>query len=221
MQCASSAVRVFLLCLMIVCDSNLINASPLQSARREPVAEVKFRILPLGDSITHGMSSSDGNGYRLALYNLLTPGNKVEYIGRERSGSMGDNRHEGHPGADIRPISEKGKADYAEQPNVVLLMAGTNNIVFNIEPDNAPKMLGHLIDDIVHNCPDVAVLVASLTPLRDTHNEQRRIKFNRALPAVITERAGAGKHIARVDMGRITINNINTIDGVHPTDEGY
>lgn len=167
------------------------------------------------------MSSSDENGYRLALYNLLAPGNHVEYIGQQRSGSMAKNRHEGHPGADIAPIREFGKEDYADRPNVVLLMAGTNNIFFNVEPENAPTLLGNVIDDVIHACPDVVVLVASLTPLRDPSKDEQRVRFNDALPAVIAAQADAGKQVERVDMGRITMDHINTVDGVHPTDEGY
>lgn len=151
----------------------------------------------------------------------MTPENKVEYIGKEHSGSMDNNRHEGHPGVDIGPIGEMGKADYAERPNIVLLMAGTNNINFNVDPDNAPDMLGRVIDDVVHACPDAVVLVATLIPLLDARNEELRIRFNDALPAVIATRADENKHVARVDMGRITSHHINTIDRVHPTDEGY
>lgn len=40
---------------------------------------INLRILPLGDSITWGYGSTDGNGYRLDLLNLLA-GNDVQYI---------------------------------------------------------------------------------------------------------------------------------------------
>ena len=95
--------------------------------RRDTIAGgVKLRILPLGDSITDGMSSSDGNGYRLRLRDLLTPENAVEYIGQQHSGFMDDNNNEGYPGIDISLIAEKAKPSYAEKPNIVLLMATSN-----------------------------------------------------------------------------------------------
>jgi hypothetical protein len=56
---------------------------------------VNLRILPLGDSITYGAGSSDGNGYRLALQNMLS-GNNVQYVGSQHSGSMANNSNEGH-----------------------------------------------------------------------------------------------------------------------------
>jgi lysophospholipase L1-like esterase len=85
---------------------------------------VTLRMLPLGDSITWGFQSSDGNGYRLDLKNLLS-GNQVIYVGSQQSGSMANNENEGHPGALIDQIATYAQASLPDRPNVVLLMAGT------------------------------------------------------------------------------------------------
>ncbi|KLJ06977.1 hypothetical protein EMPG_17534 [Blastomyces silverae] len=181
-----------------------------------------LRILPLGDSITYGQGSSDGNGYRLPLYNLLlSGGNKVEYIGRERNGSMSNNHHEGHKGFPIGPVGNTGKPNYAQRPNIILLLAGTNDVVFKINLQDAPKVLGRVVDDIVTACPDAVVLVATLPPMLDANREARKVAFNAALPAVIAQRTGAGKHVLLVDLARVTARHINTTDGIHPVDEGY
>jgi lysophospholipase L1-like esterase len=178
--------------------------------------------LPLGDSITYGEGSSDGNGYRRLLYDLLTPGYEVQYIGREHDGSMPNNNHEGHGGFGIGPVGETGKPDYAEQPDVVLLMAGTNDVVFDIDLKNAPKTLMRVVDDIVKACPKAAVLVANLIPLLGAERETRRIQFNNALPGAVAARTGAADdRVSLVDMGTVNASFINTTDGVHPTDEGY
>ncbi|OJD11125.1 hypothetical protein ACJ73_09608 [Blastomyces percursus] len=87
-----------------------------------------LRILPLGDSITYGQGNSNGNGYRLPLHNLLSSGNKVEYIGHEKHGSMSNNRHEGHKGFPIGPVGDTGKPSYTQRLNIVLLLAGTNDV---------------------------------------------------------------------------------------------
>lgn len=43
------------------------------SIRQKSVAPgIDLRVLPLGDSITFGFQSTDGNGYREALHNDLT-----------------------------------------------------------------------------------------------------------------------------------------------------
>lgn len=44
--------------------------------RQEAENDIPLRILPLGDSITAGHMSSDGNGYRLDLYNDLVKSGK-------------------------------------------------------------------------------------------------------------------------------------------------
>ena len=50
------------------------------SAADNPV----LRIMPLGDSITHGSQSVRGNGYRAPLYVALTNlGYNVDYVGTQ------------------------------------------------------------------------------------------------------------------------------------------
>lgn len=45
--------------------------------------------LALGDSITYGWESTDGNGYRLGLKNLVAAaGNTLTYIGSIQAGTM-------------------------------------------------------------------------------------------------------------------------------------
>jgi hypothetical protein len=51
-----------------------------------------LRILPLGASITQGLSSSDGNGYRKPLRDYLRyQGWKVNMVGTKQDGNMADN----------------------------------------------------------------------------------------------------------------------------------
>ncbi|KAL9010547.1 MAG: hypothetical protein Q9173_004523 [Seirophora scorigena] len=183
---------------------------------------VELRILPLGDSITWGQYSSDGNGYRLALYDSLTPSNHVTFIGREKSGTMANNENEGHPGFPIRPVGQMGKPDYALRPNVILLMAGTNDVVLDIDLDAAPAAMGNVMDDIVSACPDAALLVAEITPFLDAEREKKRETFNNALKEVVAARAGDGKQAALASMDRFTAQgHLNLTDGIHPNDEGY
>jgi hypothetical protein len=104
----------------------VLPTTPQHVARRPAsiVDGVPLRILPFGDSITWGQGSSDGTGWRLPLWNKLTPGNKVEYIGRVKTGKMEHNNHEGHQGYDIELIQfgdakhKKGMPDLTQRPNV-------------------------------------------------------------------------------------------------------
>lgn len=181
-----------------------------------------LRILPLGDSITFGEGSTDGNGYRLALSKLLTKhGNRLNYIGSVQSGTMANNDHEGHGGFQIVAVGLTGKPDYPLRPNVVLLMAGTNDIVFNNDIEKAPNRLGVVAREILAACPDAAVLVATLTPLLNPGWTDKIFDFNAAVPGIIADLEHKGNKVALVDMGRVTATHIDPIAGIHPTDEGY
>jgi hypothetical protein len=53
---------------------------------------IPLRILPLGASITYGVHSSDGNGYRRRLKDQLrSEGWEVNMVGSQNSGNMRDN----------------------------------------------------------------------------------------------------------------------------------
>lgn len=187
----------------------------------------ELRILPLGDSITYGQGSSDGNGYRLALYDLLHPENDVDYIGRLRSGTMVDNDHEGHQGFLIGPITKLVTSKYHKPPNLVLLMAGTNDVIQKHNLSTSSAALEKLMNKVLNAYPDAVVLVAEITPFLNPEREARRLEYNSAIPGVIQKFADDGRHVAVVDMGRVTPNDISAIDrnkaidGIHPNDEGY
>jgi hypothetical protein len=86
--------------------------------------DLTLRILPLGDSITYGYLSSDGNGYREYLDAML-PNSTVEFIGSVQSGNMTDNYNEGHPGAEIAQIASFATNTLSERPNVSLYASVT------------------------------------------------------------------------------------------------
>ena len=49
----------------------------------------------MGGSIVYGLMSSDGNGFRLGLENLLEKnGTQATMVGTQSSGNMSDNHHE-------------------------------------------------------------------------------------------------------------------------------
>ena len=181
----------------------------------------ELRILPLGDSITYGEGSSDGNGYQLALYNLLHRANDLNYIGRVKSGTMVDNDNEGYRGFPIVSIADAVTSQYPEQPDIVLLMAGTNDVIQRHNLSTSSAALDKLTGKVITAYPDAVVLVAEITPLLDPKREARRLEFNSAIPGVIKKYADDGRHVGVVDMGRVTPDHINATDGIHPNDEGY
>ncbi|KAF7337152.1 Lipolytic enzyme [Mycena venus] len=177
-----------------------------------------IRLLPLGDSITFGLESSDGNGYRSTLHNLLQVGNTVDFIGSLKSGTMADNDNEGHSGATIAQIQQfsTNPAALPARPNVVLLMAGTND-VFGGSISTAPSRLSTLIDSIFTACPDAALVVATLTPL--SAGQSSVDTYNQAVTQLVATRKAAGQHILLASMASVLASDL--ADGVHPNDAGY
>jgi lysophospholipase L1-like esterase len=193
-----------------------------------------LRILPLGDSITWGYGSSTGSGYRAPLLTLLTSPNSsftpsttnITYIGTVTSGTLPppNNANEGHSGALISQIGDYAKVPLSWngslQGNIVLLMAGTNDM-FNarISPDGAPERLGALIDEIVTAWPKAAVLVATLTPSATNTTQDNIEIFNGQVAGIVSKRAKAGNRTLVVSMSKVTVGM--EYDGLHPNDLGY
>ncbi|KAJ7481826.1 lipolytic enzyme, partial [Mycena latifolia] len=179
---------------------------------------LNIRLLPLGDSITFGLQSSDGNGYRSTLHNLLQPGNTVDFIGSLKSGTMADNDNEGHSGFTIAQIASiaTNAAALPARPNVVLLMAGTNN-VFGGSISTAPSRLSSLIDLIFQTCPDTALVVATLTPL--SSGQASVDTYNQAITQLVNNRTASGQHILLASMSSVLASDL--FDRVHPNDVGY
>jgi len=174
-----------------------------------------LRILPIGDSITYGTGSSTGNGYRLDLLMSL-PSNHVEYIGTQIGGTMKNPQNEGYPGAIIDEIANASKPALAGHPNLVLLLAGVNDINRETDIPGAPRRLAALVEQIFAACPETVVLVAELTPFPD--RQQEIDDFNAGMALYIDEMIAWDKHVVRVKMD---LTKDQSTDGLHPNDAGY
>src|ERR1041384_5155685 len=93
-------------------------AAPASAASDTPL-----RVMPLGDSITWGVGSSTGNGYRAPLWNrLAADGHPLDFVGTGRSGPMSDPDNEGHSGYKIHQVAALTDASLTRyRPNVVTL----------------------------------------------------------------------------------------------------
>jgi lysophospholipase L1-like esterase len=181
------------------------------------------KILPLGDSITYGIGYN--GGYRVELFRKAhADGKKITFTGSLSNGPnmvdgvMFPKNNEGHSGWKIDQLLPLIPMPALQQPpHIILLMIGTNDIAQNDNLANAPKRLGGLLDKLVMNAPDALIVVAKLTPLRSS---MAVTTYNDAIPAVVQERASAGKHIILVD--QFTGFPTSELgDGVHPNQQGY
>jgi lysophospholipase L1-like esterase len=200
-------------------------------------------IMPLGDSITDGVGSSAGGGYRVQLFHDAVQGHQsITFVGSATDpngpatvdGKTFPRNHEGHPGytidnssttSGISPLVDASSA--TNHPNIILLMIGTNDINRNIDPANAPTRLGTLLDKIIADTPNSLVVVAKITPWQDDGTNTSAVApYNSAIATVVQTRITSGKHVTLVDMYTPFRANSNyktalMNDYLHPNDAGY
>ncbi|MFC8225190.1 ricin-type beta-trefoil lectin domain protein [Streptomyces sp. NPDC057287] len=194
--------------------------SPASSGQAEAAASA-LRVMPLGDSITDGIGSSTGNGYRGPLWDeLAARGYALDFVGTSRAGSMADPDNEGHSGWRIDQIDSIANASLSRyRPNVVTLMIGTNDLGQNYQVPTAPDRLNSLIDRVVAAAPDATVLVAPLIVSTNSTIEANRAWFNQQITGIVQAKQAAGKHVRQVGTGTLTAGDL--ADGLHPNDAGY
>ncbi|MPZ73149.1 MAG: DUF4082 domain-containing protein [Nitriliruptorales bacterium] len=221
----AARVITFALAAILTAGSSIV-AQPALAAevtRTRPV-----RILPLGDSLTFGVGAS--GGYRLELKDLMVPDRySFDFVGPAAHGpfEIEDRQHSGWRGWRIDEIDAVvGDWLTTYRPDVVMLMIGTNDILQDYQLATAPARLAALIDKIVAAAPSTNVLVASIPPIgavegwtNELDDEQARA-YNAEIPAIVSQRAAAGKHLSFVDVYP-AVQKSDLIDTVHLDAFGY
>jgi len=200
--------------------------------------------MPLGDSITDGVGSSMGGGYRIQLFHDAVQGHQaLTFVGSATDpngpamvdGQTFPRNHEGHPGytidnsattSGISPLVDQSIA--TNHPQIILLMIGTNDLNKNVDALNAPMRLGNLLDQIIRDAPNALIVVAKITPTQEVGGGSNPAveTYNNAIGGVVQSRAGMGKHLILVDMYAAFTANKNyrtdlMNDFLHPNDAGY
>jgi lysophospholipase L1-like esterase len=180
-----------------------------------------IRLMPLGDSITKGVGSSDTSGYRKPLYNRIMGfgGYDVDFVGSLRDGpTTFDNQHEGHGGLMASQIALQ-TCDWmsANSADIVLLHAGTNDVVKD------PNDIGTILDKI-YSCndkKDATWVVLALIINRYSGYDQATSDFNKALLSYANDRIAQGDKIVIVDQEHALVYPADMYDEEHPNDSGY
>ncbi|EEU36217.1 uncharacterized protein NECHADRAFT_52856 [Fusarium vanettenii 77-13-4] len=140
----------------------------------------------------------------------------------------------GFPGKTIKYITNHVGPSLKQQPNIILLAAGTNDMNNNTntiakegnDPKAPAKRLGNLIDKITAECPDAVVLASVIINTCDSstmHDQRERTKrYQKLIPGIVQQRRLEGKHVVAVDFSRWEEAGDNLLqDCVHPTDDAY
>ncbi|XYH93774.1 SGNH/GDSL hydrolase family protein [Sorangium sp. So ce1128] len=191
-----------------------------------PAGGEPCKILPIGDSITDGVGVPGGGSYRVELFRKArAAGKNITFVGSLINGPMMvdgaafPRAHEGHSGWRINQIAGLVPTPaFTNGPHIVLLMAGTNDVIQNDALSTAPERLGALLDKIFASAPDTLVVVAKIIPI--SFADPKAVTYNDALEEIVEARASAGKHVVLVDMhSGFPLSELP--DGVHPNEPGY
>jgi lysophospholipase L1-like esterase len=194
-----------------------------------------LRILPLGDSITFGYNEPSGNSYRRDLQCLLsTNGNPVSLIGSIKNGDWDNNESDAFNLHTLDEILTAGTPELTlppeAKPNIILLHAGTVNLVLGVNVTTAPDRLAHLIDFATTHNPDALLVVARVIPNANASVNALIDEYNSHIPDVVSAASahrgrhgghgqGSGKVVLAPLMRGVTLEHLP--DGTHPNEEGY
>lgn len=180
--------------------------------------------MPLGGSITYGVESSDRNGYRKYLQDMLiADGYCVTMVGSRNTGSMTNNNHEGWRGYRIDQIESKARKSIPSlTPNLVMINAGSNDCIQDFETQHIGKRMGSILEHVWRTSPYSTVILSTLILNLDEKVESRITLANKQFQEIAILKEADGRKIVLVDMHNESGPKHNDIsDGTHPNDLGY
>jgi lysophospholipase L1-like esterase len=211
------AVASLAACLLLA-GGALLLTRPWQPARHP------IRIVAVGDSLTVGFAPDGGVTPRTAgwrqrfVERLMEAGVDVKMAGPLANGDFAENRHHAVSGITINGLAQMLAARPLTQPlpDLILMMAGTNDAARPATYQGAPDRLGHLLDDLTVQAPSATILVSTLLPAQPASIQDSIAAFNADLPRVVAQRP----RVRLVDIGsRVPLEHLP--DGIHPDAWGY
>jgi lysophospholipase L1-like esterase len=195
-------------------------------------------ILPLGDSLTKGMTDTpeDANlpSYRYWLYNdLKSAGYDFDFVGSWTEPNFAfsfDQHNEAHGGYTTDGILNGASDDPAQgklsqwltgyHADVVLLMIGTNDVLHQVPTDTSVSNIGAIIDTVRARNPNAKFLLASIPPTSISRDNLNAL--NARIPALASQKSTAQSPVYFVDQfsGYDGVNDNVASSGVHPDKSG-
>ncbi|MEO5917298.1 MAG: Ig-like domain-containing protein [Luteolibacter sp.] len=188
-----------------------------------------MRIMPLGDSLTSGVTSGTTveGAYRNKLYSLLTTaGYNVDFVGTQTDATnptLPDKDHQGMGGYRIDQLQAglPSWLNVIEDPDVVLLMIGTNDFSQNFNIATAQARLSSLVTDVATRRPFAKIILSNLPLRTDSATfEAQQSAFNASIPGIVSDQVALGRQVTFLDMHSALLAT-DLSEGVHPTAAGY
>jgi len=183
-------------------------------------------VLPLGDSITDGVPTSDG--YRGFLQTeLAAAGIGVSWLGSRRSRA---GAHVGWSGFTTDELLPRLRATLTRgRPDVVLLHIGTNDLGLGVPIARAAANVDRLLEAIESRsraeptARPIKVLVAKIIGrnLPGDGPDHELLAYNGLIARAFSARKAAGQAVELVDMHAAIDPTRDLHDALHPSEAGY
>jgi lysophospholipase L1-like esterase len=182
------------------------------------------RIMPLGDSITE--SSTGHASYRYWLWKSLQQASyDVDFIGSKVGVANGpplfsdfDQDHEGHSGFRADQLRDSTTAwATANRPDIVLLHAGTNDLVQAQSVSSTSSELGQIIDLLRGVNANVTILLAKIIPISGNNQVTQ---LNSSIGTLAASKNTAQSRVIAVDQYTGFSVTGDLYDGIHPNQSG-
>lgn len=143
-------------------------------------------------------------------------------VGKRASGNMKNNAHSGFPGNRIDQVHQRALDSFQFQPNLVLINAGSNDLVQDFDIMNAPTRMELMLNHLFSHITGTTIVLSTLLDSAREDIRCYRPWYNEALRDIVERRQGYGEAIvlAEMDDERIKVEDMHE-DGVHPLDAGY
>ena len=192
---------------------------------RGAAAATPVRIMPVGDSITEG---DDGDAtYRYFLWHtLLGAGHSVDFVGSFSGVKSGaprfpdfDQDHSARSGWKAQRILGQIKSwTSANQPDVILLHIGTNDLRNGESNDSTETEIRSIIQRAREAQPTVTFLLAQLIPSQGF--ESQTAALNQRIAAVASSMTRSTSPVVLVDQYTGIDTTTDLQDGLHPNQSG-
>lgn len=191
-------------------------------------ANAQIRIMPLGNSITHGEhGSSPIGGFRDDLaFMLLEEGIDFDLVGTFNDGVSAYPWHQGDPGKTAGYLASNVTGWLGQTyPDLVLLHIGTNDIYSGYTTERIISDIDRILVAIWDYDPDIPILLCSTIPRKDDKNNANTA-LARAIHVLTVEKIQADYPIRYVGQNEVFVANSNWAtdymqDLWHPKNLGY
>ncbi len=223
--------------------------APFSKPTQVVEAADKIKIMPIGDSITNG--DGETGGYRKYLdYALKQKGVSFDMVGpnKDMNASFSyngqsvqyDSDHAGFSGYQIKEVPDWGKSQgnkgslYNElknndaikkyQPDIILLIIGTNDMTANRSMSDCSSHLHDLIDYMLTDLPsDGMIFIGSIPEFTMYGGTPEKVaNYNSTVRQVASDYSKSGKNVQFADIHGC-LNGMSDIgsDNLHPSGKGY